>query len=79
MVLGKHPVLGVLLTWIIVWQGPTALAVGAGGGCWTFFSLIYLFSLLSPSLWEMARYGLKYCLKGLLSPKQPTRGLKNEF
>ena len=24
---------GVLLIWIIVGQGPTALAVGAGGGC----------------------------------------------
>ena len=26
---------GVLLIWIIVGQGPTALAVGAGGGCFT--------------------------------------------
>ena len=30
------------------------------------------FSFLSPSLWETARYRLKYCLKGPLSPKQPT-------
>ena len=36
------------------------------------FTLIYLFSPLSPSLWEMARYGLKCCLKGPLNPKQPT-------
>ena len=36
---------GVLLVWIIVGQGPIALAVGAGGVVWTFFSLIYLFSL----------------------------------
>ena len=36
------------------------------------FSLIYRFSFLSPSLWETARYRLKYCLKGPLSPKQPT-------
>ena len=28
---------GVLLIWIIVRQGPTALAVGAGGVVWTFF------------------------------------------
>ena len=28
------------------------------------FSLVYLFSLLSPSLWETARYRLKYCLNG---------------
>ena len=37
-----------------------------------FFSLIYHFSFLSPSLWETARYRLKYCLKGPLNPKQPT-------
>ena len=48
------------------------LAVGAGGGCLDIFSLIYHFSFLSPSLWETARYELKYCLKGPLSPKQPT-------
>ena len=63
---------GVLLVWMIVGQGPIALAVGAGGGCLDIFSLIYLFSFLSPSLWETARYRLKYCLKGPLSPKQPT-------
>ena len=48
------------------------------GVVWTFFSLVYHFSFLSPSLWETARYRLKYCLKGPLSPKQPTnqsRGL----
>ena len=63
---------GVILIWIIVGQGPTALTVGAGGGCFDIFSLIYHFFLLSPSLWETARYRLKYCLKGPLSPKQPT-------
>ena len=31
---------------------------------------------LSPSLWETARYRLKYCLKGLLNPKQPTNHLE---
>ena len=63
---------GVLLIWITVGQGPTALAVGAGGGCLDIFSLVYRFSFLSPSLWETARYRLKYCLKGPLNPKQPT-------
>ena len=53
-----------------VGQGPTALTVGAGGGCLDIFTLIYPFSPLSPSLWEMARYRLKYCLKGPLNPKQ---------
>ena len=66
---------GVLLIWIIVGQGPTALIVGAGGGCLDIFSLVYHFSFLSPSLWETARYRLKYCLKGPLSPKQPTNQL----
>ena len=61
MVLGKLPVPGRPAIWISVGQGPTALAVGAGGGCLT---LIYPFSSLSPSLWETARYRLKYCLKG---------------
>ena len=41
---------GILLVWIIVGQGPTALALGAGGGCLDIFSLIYHFSLLSPTL-----------------------------
>ena len=65
MVLGKLP-------GITVGQGPTALAVGAGGGCLDIFTLIYPFSPLSPSLWETAQYRLKYCLKGPLNPKQPT-------
>ena len=66
---------GVLLIWIIVGQGPIALVVGAGGGCLDIFSLIYHFSFLSPSLWETARYRLKYCLKGPLRPKKPTNQL----
>ena len=69
---------GVLLTWMTVGQGPIVLAVGAGGGCLDIFSLIYHFSFLSPSLWEMARNRLKYCLKGLLSPKQPTNHVNNK-
>ena len=63
---------GVLLVWMIVGQGPIVLAVGAGGGCLDIFSLAYLFSFLSPSLWETSRYRLKYCLNGPLNPKQPT-------
>ena len=70
MVLAKLPVSDVFLIWLIVGQGPTAL-VGAGEGCLDIFTLIYLFSPLSPSLWETARYRLKYCLKGPLNPKQP--------
>ena len=46
MVLGKLPVLGRPTIWIIVGQGPTALAVGADGVVWTFFfsRLSFLFS-----------------------------------
>ena len=66
---------GVLLIWLIVGQGPTALAVDADGGCLDIFTLIYLFSPLSPPLWETVRYRLKYCLKGPLNPKQPTNQL----
>ena len=72
MVLGKLPVPGRLTIWITVGQEPTALVVGAGGGCLDIFTLIYPFPSLSPSLWETARYRLKYCLKGPLNPKQPT-------
>ena len=78
MVLGKLPVPGRPTILITVGQGPTALAVEAGGGCLVIFTLmiIYPFFPLSPSLWETARYRLKYCLKGPLNPKptnnQPT-------
>ena len=48
-VLGKLPVPGVLLIWIIVGQGPIALVVGAGGGCLDIFfshlSLLFSFFL----------------------------------
>ena len=39
---------GVLLVWIIVGQGPIALAVGAGGGCLDIFALSILFLLFLP-------------------------------
>ena len=69
MVLGKLSVPGRPTVWITVGQGLTALAVGAGEGCLDIFTLIYPFSPLPPSLWETARYRLKYCLKGPLNPK----------
>ena len=49
-VLGKLPMRGVLLIWIIVGQGPTALAVGAGWVVWTFFSRLSFLSSFSLSL-----------------------------
>ena len=76
MVLGKLPVPGRPTIWMTVGKGPIVIAVGAGGGgggggCLDIFTLLYPFSPLSPSLWETARYRLKYCLKEPLNPKQP--------
>ena len=57
----------------IVWQGPTTLAEGADEACLDiFFSRLSFLTPFSLSLRETARYRLKYCLKGPLSPKQPT-------
>ena len=72
MVLGKLPVPGRPTIWIIVGQGPTVLAVDAGGGCLDIFSIVYHFIFLTSSPWETARYRLKYCLKRPLSPNQLT-------
>ena len=52
MVLGELPVPGRPSIWITVGQGPTALAVGAGGSRLDIFTLIYPFSPLSSSLWR---------------------------
>ena len=73
MVLGKLPVPGRPTIWITIGQGPTALAVGAGGGCLDIFTLIYPFFLLSPSLWEAAEILSQRAVK----PKtnQPTNQL----
>ena len=57
--------------WIIVGQGPTALAVSAGGGCLDI--LIILISILSSFSLSLGR--LKYYLKRAVKPKttkQPT-------
>ena len=57
--------------WMIIGLGRTAFAVGAGEVVWTFFySPLSFFSSFSLSLWETARYILKYCLKGPLNSKQ---------
>ena len=72
MVLGKLPVPGRPTIWMALGQGPTTLAVGAGGGCLDIFTLVYPFSPLYLSFWKTARYRQKYCLSGPLNPKQPT-------
>ena len=50
MVLGNFTMPGRPTVLITVRQGPTALAVGAGGVCLDIFTLIYPFSPLSPTL-----------------------------
>ena len=47
MVLDKLPIPGHPTTWITVGQGPTALAVGAGGVCLDIFTLYSHLSFLS--------------------------------
>ena len=42
--------LGCPTLWMIVGQGPTALAVGAGGSCLDIFTCISFLSSFSPSV-----------------------------
>ena len=50
------------------------------GVVWTIFLICHFsFLFLSPSLWETARYRLKHCLKGPLSPKQSTNQPANKY
>ena len=50
MVLGKLLVPGRPTIWFIVGQGPNVLAVGTGGGVWTFYSPLSFLSSFSLSL-----------------------------
>ena len=68
--LGKLPELGCPANLIIVWQRPTVLAVGAGGGYLDFCSPVYHFSLLSPSLGDGPM--TEMLSQSLLVQKQPT-------
>ena len=52
MVLGKLPVPGRPTIPITVGQGPTALAVGAGGAVWTFLLSSILSLLFLPLFWR---------------------------
>ena len=74
MVLGKLPVPGRPTILITVGQGPIAHCTCSwcGWGWFGHFQPSCILSHLSPSLWETARYRLKYCLKGPLNPKQPS-------
>ena len=80
MVLGKLPVPGRPANLDYSRARAYCACSGCGLGLFGhFFSLAYRFSFLSHSLWETARYRLKYCLKGPLSPKQPTNQLLFQY
>ena len=48
MGLGKLPEPGCPTTWMIVGQGPIVLALGVGGGVWTFLLRSVLYLLFLP-------------------------------
>ena len=76
MVLGKLPVLGRPNNLDLSRARAFCACSRCGWGLFGHFSSHLSFLFLSPSLWEAARYRLKYCLKGPLNPKQPTNQLK---
>ena len=77
MVLGKLPVPG--RPTVLDYSGARAYCACSrcGLGLFGHFYSRLSFSPLSPSLWETARYRLKYCLKGPLNPKQPTKAWRS--
>ena len=77
MVLGKLPVPGRPTNLDYSRARAYCACSECGWDCLDIFSLVYHSSFLSPSLWETARYRLKYCLKGPLSPNQPTNQPNN--
>ena len=77
MVLGKLPVVGRPTNLDNSGARAYCACSRSGRGLFGHFSLIYHFSFFSPSLWETARYRLKYCLKGPLDSNQPTTKFKN--
>ena len=66
MVLGKLPVPGRPTNFDYSTVRAYCAYSRYGWGLFGHFYLVYQFSFLSPSLWETARYRLKYCLKGPL-------------
>ena len=47
--LNRFPFCLILLVWIVVGQGPTALAMGVDGGCLDVFAPVFRFSSFSFS------------------------------
>ena len=72
MVLGKLPVLGSPTNLDLSRARAFCACSRCGWGLFGHFFSRLSFLFLSHTLWEAARYRLKYCLKGPFSPKQPT-------
>ena len=68
----KLPAPGRPTIWITVGQGPTALAVGAGGGCLDIFTLNYLFSSFSLSLGDGPIWTEILSQRAVKTQNQPT-------
>ena len=76
MVLGKLPVPGRPTNLDLSRARAICACSRCGWGLFGHFFSRLSFLFLSPSLWETARYRLKYCIKGPLSPKQPTNQIQ---
>ena len=74
MALGKLLVPGLTTIWMIVGQGPTALAVGAGGLVGHFCSNLSFLSLISHSLGDGPIYN-EILSKRAIKPNQPTKSI----
>ena len=74
MVLGKRPIPGRPTNLDYSRARGYCACSWCGWGYLDIFFSLHHFSFVSPSLWETARYRLKYCPKGLLSQSlsQPT-------
>ena len=78
--LGKLPVPGRPTIWITVGQGPTVLAVSAGGGYLDIFTLIYPLSSFSLSLGDGPIYETEILSqRAVICPKQPTNQLNHTW
>ena len=81
MELGKLPVPGRPTIWITVGQGPTALAVGANGGCLAILLssiLSFLFLPLFGRLWLVGCFGLNGPLRQYFSLYQAVSQTEGE-
>ena len=83
MVLGKLPVPGRPTIWMIVGQGPLALAVGAVGVDWTFLLSSIISILFLPLFGRRPDIDRNTISKGCYTQKQPTnqhlQGSKQEL